>query len=522
MLKYEKIIVLGDYLKVSFKHRILGIIIGLVSLVASGAFVWFLSLSGMVPLKYLAIGSAVLFVLAAAIALLCININKTARSLIGCFLALAILGVQCYAVDFVGTGTKTLEKITEVEVEYAVVSVYVRADDPSEDFSELKGYKFGIMKDIDRRITDKALENIASLLGEELIIKEYETIDELAEALLTLKEVDAIVINISFLEILSEIEGFETAANDMREIFESEIEATFEVPGSTSSGGGGGGSYAEGPLDIGTYVAPDPSVKMPEHVFSVYLSGIDCYGSVSRRSRSDVNIVAFFNTKTHEVLLISAPRDFYVATPVSGGVPDKLTNAGIYGAKVSRGALEMLYDTEINYEFKVNFTGFEKIIDALGGITVYSKYNFTGENGGNFVKGYNQVNGRLALSFARERHSFASGDRQRGKNQMEVIKGVIDKATSVAMLTNYKKILESVAESMETTVPLEKITELINEQLSSGAKWNVSTYSVDGTGASKKPFSQKGRSYVMVPNQSTIDKAKSLIGQLLNDEIPTP
>ena len=510
------------FLKAFFKHRILGIIIGLILLVASGLFVWFLSLSGMVPTKYLLIGFAVLFALAVGITFLCINIKKTARLIVGCILAAVILAVQCYVVDFVGTGTKTLEKITDVKTEYAVVSVYVRADDPSEDFSELKGYKFGILKNIDRRITDGALKNISSILGEELAIIEYETIDELAEALLNTKEVDAIVINVSFIDILVEIEGFENASENMREIYESEIEATFEVPVSKPSSSGGGGSYAEGPLDIGTYVAPNPSVKMPEHVFSVYLSGIDCYGSVTRRSRSDVNIVAFFNTKTHEILLISAPRDFYVATPVSSGAPDKLTNAGIYGAKVSRGALEMLYDTEINYEFKVNFTGFEKIIDSLGGITVYSKYNFKGENGGDFVKGYNEVNGKLALSFARERHSFASGDRQRGKNQMEVIKGVIDKATSIAMLTNYKKILESVAESMETTVPLEKITELINEQLSSGAKWNVSTYSVDGTGASKKPFSQKGKSYVMVPKQSTIDKAKSLIGQILNDETPTP
>lgn len=509
-------------MKVSFKHRILGIVLGLVSLAASGAFIWSVWLSRLVPFKLLAIASAVFFVLAAAVALLCININKTVRSLIGCFLALVILAVQCYAVDFLNTGTKTLEKITEVKTEYAVISVYVRADDEAEDLVSLNGYSFGIIKDLDRRITDSALKNISTLVGEELVIKEYDAIEDLVDALLTVKEVDAIVANVAFIEILSETEGYESITENMREVYASEVEATFEIPEKKPSSSGGGGSYAEGPLDIGTYVAPDPSVKMPEHVFSVYLSGIDCYGSVTRRSRSDVNIVAFFNTKTHEILLISTPRDFYVATPVSGGVPDKLTNAGIYGAKVSRGALEMLYDTEINYDFKVNFTGFEKIIDALGGINVYSKYTFTTDYGNTYTKGYNTLNGKRALEFARERHSFSSGDRQRGKNQMEVIKGIIDKATSFAMLTNYKEILESVADSMETTVPLEKITELINEQLSSGAKWHVSTYSVDGTGASKKPFSQKGRSYVMVPNQSTIDKAKTLIDQLLNDEVPTP
>ncbi len=506
-------------MKEKFKQKLIGLIIGLVLLAASGTFIWYISLTGMVPFKYLIIGSVAFALLILTVVLLCININKTWRSLIGCLLSFVILALQFFAVDFIGAGTKALEQITNIQVEYAEVGVFVRADDPAEHITDLDNYKFGVLKSLDRNVTDKAIENVIGLLGGNITVAEHETIDEAADALLNLKEIDAIIVNKAFLDLLIEIEGYEDALDKIREVYISVVEDSGSVPNQST---GGSAYYPEGPLETGTYVAPNPTTKMPDHVISLYIGGIDCYGSISRRSRSDVNILAVINTKTKQVLLISTPRDFYVKTPVSGDKYDKLTNAAIYGTKVSRGALELLFDVEIKYQFKVNFTGFEKIVNSLGGITVYSKYTFTNKNGYSYVKGYNDLNGVQALEFARERYSFASGDRQRGKNQMEVIKGVIDKITSVAFLTNYKKVLDSVASSMETNVPYELITELINEQLNTGDEWNVATYSVDGTGASKKPYSQKGNSYVMIPKESTIEKAKSLINQIINDEVPTP
>ena len=65
-------------------------------------------------------------------------------------------------------------------------------------------------------------------------------------------------------------------------------------------------------------------------VFNVYISGIDTSGSISNVSRSDANIIATVNTNTHEVLLTSIPRDYYV-TLHSKGAKDKLTHSGIYG-----------------------------------------------------------------------------------------------------------------------------------------------------------------------------------------------
>ena len=164
--------------------------------------------------------------------------------------------------------------------------------------------------------------------------------------------------------------------------------------------------------------------------------------------------------ETHEILLVSTPRDYYVPLALSGNPYDKLTHAGIYGMDVLLGTLEALYETEIDYYFRINFTGFTEIIDALGGIDVSSEYEFTA-GGHDYHVGTNHLDGEEALSFARERYSFTEGDRQRGKNQMAVIEGVLEKALSPSILTGYLDILESVEDCVDTSIPYDLIAELV-------------------------------------------------------------
>ena len=185
------------------------------------------------------------------------------------------------------------------------------------------------------------------------------------------------------------------------------------------------------------------------------------------------------------------------------------------------GTLEMLYGTEIDYYFRVNFSGFKKIIDALGGVTVYSEYGFS-TNTHSFSQGENYLNGDAALAFARERYSFSGGDRQRGKNQMAVIKAVIEKAMSPAILTGYTDLMESVAGNFETSMPYDMIAELVKDQLDNGGSWNIVSTSVDGTGDTRRPYSLSTGAYVMIPNQETVDAAIAKINQVKNGEIVQP
>ena len=165
--------------------------------------------------------------------------------------------------------------------------------------------------------------------------------------------------------------------------------------------------------------------------FAVYISGIDTYGQISSVSRSDVNMVMVVNPETHQILLISIPRDYYVQLHGTTGTKDKLTHAGIYGIDMSIKTIEDLLELDINYYIKVNFTSVIDIVDALGGLDVYSEYTFTSYSGYRFKKGMNSVNGEQALDFARTRKAFKEGDRQRGKNQQALIKAMIDKEKGV-------------------------------------------------------------------------------------------
>lgn len=256
-------------------------------------------------------------------------------------------------------------------------------------------------------------------------------------------------------------------------------------------------------------------------VFTLYISGIDTYGDPNSESRSDVNIIAVVNRKTKHIQLINTPRDAYVYLPNSGDMKDKLTHAGIYGIDTSIETLENLYGIDIDAYMRVNFTGFQDIIDAIGGIDVYSDYDFTVTGGGySFVKGMNHMDGTQALAFTRERKAFEDGDNQRGRDQMKVIEATVNKLTSSGeMLTNYKGVLSSMSESMQTTVPGGTIYALVNQQLSDSSGWKIDSYAITGEGTYADTFSMPGSQvYVMIPDEDSVEEAKNLIKSVQNEQ----
>ncbi len=251
--------------------------------------------------------------------------------------------------------------------------------------------------------------------------------------------------------------------------------------------------------------------------FNVYISGIDTSGNISNVSRSDANILMTVNTDTHEALLTSIPRDYYV-TLHSYGAKDKLTHSGIYGVNETVKTAEDLLDTDINYYVRVNFTTVIKLVDKLGGIDVYSDYNFS-RNGYNFKKGYNHINGDAALVFSRERYSFASGDNQRVKNQQHVIEAIMKKVlNSTTLLTKYTDILDSLKGSFQTNIAQDDISSLVKDQINNMSSWTIKSNSLTGTGASSSTYSMGStKLYVMVPNSTSVISAKEKIDEVLGE-----
>ena len=258
------------------------------------------------------------------------------------------------------------------------------------------------------------------------------------------------------------------------------------------------------------------NIDITKDSYNIYISGIDTYGNITKVSRSDVNILATVNPVKKEVLLTNIPRDYYVKLH-SFNEYDKLTHAGIYGIDESISTIEDLLDTKINYYVKVNFTSLIDIVDALDGIVVNSNYSFTTVDGYSFKKGTNYLDGKEALSFARERKAFKEGDRIRGENQQLILTSIINKATSTKIITNYTEILKAVNGKFITNIKDEEITKLIKMQLSDGQVWNVESISVNGVDSYDYVYSyKKNKLYVMKPIQETVDNAKSKIKDAMN------
>lgn len=257
------------------------------------------------------------------------------------------------------------------------------------------------------------------------------------------------------------------------------------------------------------------SVDVTKDSFNILISGIDTYGSITKVSRSDVNILVTVNPSTHSILLTSIPRDYYVLIPKFNEY-DKLTHAGIYGIETSVSTIENLLDTKINYYVKVNFTSLIDIVDALGGITIESNYDFTSQDGYHYTKGTNTLNGKEALSFARERQAFAEGDRIRGQNQEIILSALITKALSSSIITNYSDLLNALDDKFVTNITDSEITSFIKKQIAEMPSWNINAISLDGSNAFAYTYSYKSQKlYVMKPYQESVLNAQEQINNTL-------
>ncbi len=455
-----------------------------------------LGMTKMLSGKYLVIICILLLVILGIVAALLLVFGRRRRPWAG----IAVAGVLAI-IMIVGSvaamrGVKTLQTITSPEFSVSHIGIYVKNDDPAQSLDDVGSYTFGILDAMGREYVDKAIEDINELLPAPISVVEYASPPQMVDALFD-GSVGAVITDVSYIEGLGELDEYKQTVSMMREITNMNVEIKVE---------------------------PSPTPEAVEetaekHVYTALISGIDSRNGLVRSSLSDVNILVTVNTQTHQVLMVSTPRDYFV--PFSNtGTNDKLTHTGWYGIEVCMDTIGDLYGVDIDYYFRVNFEGFVNIIDALGGVTVDSEKSFTA-GGYSFSKGQNTLNGAQALVFARERKSFAEGDRQRGRNQMAVIRAVINKALSPELLTSYNSLLKAVEGSFEMSVPYDLIAAMVREQLDTGAAWNIVSYSVTGSDSYATSPLLGMNVYVMVPDEATVNTAKGLIDQVMNGQTVT-
>ena len=269
----------------------------------------------------------------------------------------------------------------------------------------------------------------------------------------------------------------------------------------------------------------DINIDVTKKPFILFINGIDTRsGTLPARSLSDVNIVTAVNPVKKKLLMVAIPRDYYVQLHGTNGLKDKLTHSGTYGGvKETIDTIEDLFEIDINYYVRLNFNAVVNLVDAVQGITVVSDvtYPFNCHTNKNCTikPGYNNVDGKCALAFARERKAYASGDRHRGENQEQVIAVLLNKITSSSALINdYSNILKALEGTFETNFSADDITSLIKMQIGDMAKWKVDTYNVNGEGDMTYTYSYPHQKlWVMNPDYKTVEIAKSKINQILKE-----
>lgn len=273
---------------------------------------------------------------------------------------------------------------------------------------------------------------------------------------------------------------------------------------------------------VGEPVKIDSSIEVGES-FILYLSGLDTRDTsvIWNSGLSDVNILMVVNPTTHKLLLVNIPRDYYVPVYGTQGLNDKLTHAGLYGIEASTKTVENLFGINVNAYAKVNFKVLTTIVDEIDGIDIYSDIGFNSSHiRGWYVKqGWNHMDGKKALAYSRERYAYTTGDRHRGQNQQAVITAIVNKISqNKTYLLKYTDILESIQPCFATNVELEDIQGMVREQIDSLSPWTVESISVNGTNSSNYTYSfPKQLTYVMVPDQATIDAAKARINQAMRE-----
>lgn len=480
--------------------KVLSILLSVVLVISSFYLLYQVIRLNVLPSKFLFPLTIGVVVLDAIFILLLIYFSKNVVSKIVCILlTLVICAASCMGGYYISKTQGALSNITNVAKHAKnTVSVIVKESSSIKNKSQLNGVSVGSLR-LNEQGSKKTLKELS---GEGIVLNqtEYDSMTALLEAFYN-GEVDSIIINESSRSQILDMEDYSNFDSNTRVVYQT--------------------SYKVKNNDSATSVSDITSKP-----FNVLISGSDTRGGFDENGRSDVIMVATVNPKTHTILLTSVPRDFYVTTACDAGdgcmqgALDKITHTGIHGTNTTKRTVEQLLGIEINYTFKVGFDTVTDLVDALGGVDVnvepgYATNSFAALSGFSVHEGVNHLNGEQALAFARERYSYTEGDRQRTKNQQQVLMGIVKEATKPSVITNYAAIMDTMANTFSTTMSNEEITDLIKYQLNNNPTWKMEQYMVDGTGDTLMCAELGDAASVMVPDQSTVKMAKDKINAVL-------
>ena len=468
------------------KKNIVGIISGILLFIVTTIFIVILKKLDVVPDKYfmLLVAASYIVTIITDIFLFISSDNivfKLFKGLAYIVTILMIVGYSC-GIYYLNKTTHFMNNLNTIKKEITSYYIIVMKESKYDEISDLYGKNLTYYEGTSQEVLSK--------IRLELNYSTVKNIDSLKDRLYTAKTDSILVSDL----IKEDLEEKYTDFSERTRVLKT-IDITKDVEDITKK------------------------VSIKNTSFNVLISGMDSYGTINKTTRNDVNMIATVNPNTNKVLLTSIPRDYYVQLHGKTGYKDKLTHAGIYGINTVVQTIEDLFGIDINYYVRVNFTTVESLVNTIGPIEIYSDKAMS-LDGCKYVVGTNTVNGKCALRFARERHSYVEGDNHRIKNQQEVIKGIFNKLSKSAMVvTDYTSILDSLDGKFATNMDMKDITAFIKYELEDITKYEILDTQVTGTGSMELTYSYPHQKlYVMFPNEQSVESAKEYINKISDEK----
>jgi LCP family protein required for cell wall assembly len=200
---------------------------------------------------------------------------------------------------------------------------------------------------------------------------------------------------------------------------------------------------------------------------NILVAGIDSRSGLTAQQQAELHVGHDVSTNSDTLMLVhvpadhsyvqevSLPRDSWVNIPGHG--MNKINAAiGLGGPKLMVSTVEAATGLVINDYIEVNFLGFVKVIDALGGVNICLPFAVDDAYSGlHMSAGVHHVDGITALEFARDRHSFAASDLARIDDQQQLMSTVLSKAISTGTMSDPFK-LRSVISSVTSAIQVDQ------------------------------------------------------------------
>jgi LCP family protein required for cell wall assembly len=210
------------------------------------------------------------------------------------------------------------------------------------------------------------------------------------------------------------------------------------------------------PSDASLMNLPTKEDKRNPEKIKVLVLGID-ETSPDDPHRSDTMMLISYDVNTQKGYILSIPRDTMVTIPGHG--VQKINAAyPIGGPKLAMEEVSKLTGEDITYYVKIDYEGFKKLVDAIGGVSMnvptdMNYDDFAGNLHIHLKKGWQHLDGEKALQLVRFRHGYAEQDLERVKVQREFLLAALDKIKSPSILLKLPQLLKAVNQYVETNIP---------------------------------------------------------------------